>query len=67
MPYGAVVIKGASHVATGADSTIDEEIAAITTRYLGTDKSPGYIARWPELRTIVTITPQQTFAWTEGS
>ena len=65
-PYGAVVLKGLAEIQTGTDPWIDAEILAITSRYLGAKAASDYIASWPDLRTIVSITPKQTFAWAQG-
>jgi PPOX class probable F420-dependent enzyme len=61
-PYPAVMMRGAATVATANDATA-EEIRAITRRYIAPDDVEGYIARWPDLRTIVTIVPAHIVSW----
>jgi hypothetical protein len=43
-----------------------EEIRAITRRYIVPEEVEGYIARWPDLRTIVTIVPARIVSWSAG-
>ena len=50
-------------VATANDAATIEQIRAITRRYLVPEEVEGYIARWPDLRTIVTIVPAHIVSW----
>jgi PPOX class probable F420-dependent enzyme len=65
-PYPAVVFRGTASVATGDTPEIHDAIRRITTRYVEPQEIESYITDWPELRTIVTITPTHTTAWAEG-
>ena len=65
-PYPAVVMRGDATVATAHDAATVEEIRAITRRYIVPEDVEGYIARWPDLRTIVTITPAHIVSWSAG-
>jgi PPOX class probable F420-dependent enzyme len=65
-PYPAVVIRGNATIATADDAATVEEIRAISRRYLVPDDVEGYIARWPDLRTIVTIVPAHVASWSAG-
>ena len=40
-----------------------EPVRAITRLYVVSDDVEGYIARWPDLRTIVTIVPAHIVSW----
>jgi PPOX class probable F420-dependent enzyme len=62
-PYPAVVMRGGATVATANDAATSEEIRAITRRYIVPEDVEGYIARWPDLRTIVTIVPAHIVSW----
>lgn len=59
----AVMMKGRASVHTSDGPEVDEEIRRITRRYVGDDGVEGYIADWPELRTIVRIEPRSLFIW----
>ena len=59
----AVMMKGRASVHTSDGPEVDEEIRRITRRYVGDDEVEGYIADWPELRTIVRIEPRSVFVW----
>ena len=59
----AVMMKGRASVHTSDGPEVDEEIRRITRRYVGDDEVEGYIADWPELRTIVRIEPRSLFIW----
>jgi PPOX class probable F420-dependent enzyme len=65
-PYPAVVMRGRATVATADDAATIEEIRAITRRYVAPEGVEGYIADWPELRTIVTIVPAHIVSWSVG-
>jgi len=65
-PYPAVVIRGTATVATADDTATIEEIRAITRRYVVPEGVEDYIARWPHLRTIVTIVPAHVVSWSVG-
>src|SRR5215813_5775169 len=65
-PYPAVMMRGSATVATADDAATAEEIRAITRRYIAPGDVKAYIARWPELRTIVTITPAHIVSWSAG-
>jgi hypothetical protein len=43
-----------------------KEIRAITRRYIVPGEVEGYIVRWPDLRTIVTIVPAHIVSWSAG-
>jgi PPOX class probable F420-dependent enzyme len=64
-PYPAVMMRGAATVATAHDAATAEEIRAITRRYIVPEDVEGYIARWPDLRTIVTIAPAHIVSWSD--
>lgn len=65
-PYPAVVIRGLASVTTGDEPAVLHEIRAITERYVGADEIEPYVRDWPELRTIVRITPTRIISWSEG-
>ncbi len=65
-PYPAVMMRGDATVATANDAATVEEIRAIARRYLVPEEVEGYIARWPDLRTIVTIVPAHIVSWSAG-
>ena len=65
-PYPAVMMRGSATVATADDAATAEEIWAITRRYIPPGDVKGYIARWADLRTIVTITPAHIVSWSAG-
>lgn len=65
-PYAAVVVRGRAEVTTSDASEIDEEIRRITRRYIDEPEVESYIADWSHLRTIVTIRPGSTSAWSRG-
>ncbi len=65
-PYPAVVMRGRATVATADDAATIEEIRAITRRYVTPDGVEGYIAGWPDLRTIVRIVPGHIVSWSVG-
>jgi PPOX class probable F420-dependent enzyme len=65
-PYPAVVMRGTATVATADDRSTNEEIRAITRRYVPADGVESYIADWPHLRTIVTIVPDHIVSWSAG-
>jgi hypothetical protein len=61
--YPAVTMRGSATVVTADDAATDKEIRAITRRYIVPEDVAGYIARWPDLRTIVTIIPALIVSW----
>jgi PPOX class probable F420-dependent enzyme len=65
-PYPAVVLRGRATTYTGEDSSVLEEIRAITRRYVGPEEAEAYISDWPELRTIVRVVPSRVVSWREG-
>jgi PPOX class probable F420-dependent enzyme len=60
-PFGAVIIRGRAEIRRGAG--VDEEIRRITERYIPAAEVTAYVARFPHLRTIVTIRPEKVVAW----
>lgn len=64
-PFAAVIAKGAAEVTTDAPDT-DEEIRAISRRYLGEDAVEDYARSWASLRTIVRVRPRTVHAWGRG-
>jgi PPOX class probable F420-dependent enzyme len=65
-PYPAVMMRGSATVATADDAATTEEIQAITRRYIVPEGVEAYIARWPDLRTIVTIIPVHVVSWSDA-
>ncbi len=65
-PYAAAIMRGNATVASGDGAEISAEIRRITARYVAESGVDTYIAGWPGLRTIVTITPVQTASWVIG-
>ena len=65
-PYPAVMMRGGATVATANDAATIEQIRAITGRYIVPEDVDEYIARWPDLRTIVTIVPAHIVSWSAG-
>jgi PPOX class probable F420-dependent enzyme len=65
-PYPAVMMRGDAVVATAHDAAAVEQIRAIARRYLASEDVDGYVARWSNLRTIVTITPEHIVSWSAG-
>jgi PPOX class probable F420-dependent enzyme len=65
-PYPAVMMRGGATVATAHDAATVEEIRAITRRYILAEEVEEYMARWPDLRTIVTIVPAHIVSWSAG-
>jgi hypothetical protein len=65
-PYPAVMMRGDATVATADDADMIEEVSAIARRYIVPEEVEGYIARWPDLRTIVTIVPAHIVSWSAG-
>jgi hypothetical protein len=60
---GTADLRGDATVATANDAATIEQIRAITRRCLVPEEVEGYIARWPDLRTIVTIVPAHIVSW----
>jgi PPOX class probable F420-dependent enzyme len=65
-PFGAVILRGRAQVRTGAAPEIVAEIHAITRRYIPAQEVESYVAAWPQLRTIVSITPEKVTSWDRG-
>ena len=65
-PYPAVMMRGDATVATADDAAATEEVRAITRRYIVPEEVEEYMARWLELRTIVTIVPAHIVSWSAG-
>jgi len=65
-PYPAVVMRGTATVTTADDRATNEEIRAITRRYVPAGGVESYIADWPDLRTIVTVVPDHIVSWPAG-
>ncbi|MGW3645471.1 TIGR03618 family F420-dependent PPOX class oxidoreductase [Streptomyces sp. NPDC000878] len=65
-PYPAVMMRGEAVVATAHDAATVEQIRAIARRYLAPEDVEDYVARWSELRTIVTIIPDHIVSWSAG-
>jgi len=64
-PYPAVMMRGRATVATATDATVDQA-RAIARRYVVPDDVDDYVARWSDLRTIVTIVPEHVVSWSVG-
>ena len=62
-PYPAVMMRGGATITTADDGAAAGEIRAITRRYIAPEDVEGYIASWPDLRTIVTIVPAHIVSW----
>ncbi|MFF6980242.1 TIGR03618 family F420-dependent PPOX class oxidoreductase [Streptomyces sp. NPDC008343] len=65
-PYPAVMMRGSATVATANDVPTVEQARAISRRYLPSEEVEGYVARWSDLRTIVTIVPDHIVSWSAG-
>ncbi|WP_116044174.1 TIGR03618 family F420-dependent PPOX class oxidoreductase [Amycolatopsis palatopharyngis] len=65
-PYPAVMIRGEATARTADDVTTVEQAQAISRRYLPPDDVEAYVARWSDLRTIVTIVPDHIVSWSVG-
>jgi PPOX class probable F420-dependent enzyme len=65
-PYPAVMMRGNATVATADDAATVEKAQAISRRYLAPEEVEGYVARWSDLRTIVTIVPDHIVSWSAG-
>jgi len=65
-PFSAVILRGHAQVRTSNEPDITAEIHAITRRYVPADEVESYVADWPRLRTIVSITPEHTTSWGKG-
>ena len=62
-PRMAVMLKGHGRVETSDDPAIDEEIWAISRRYVPPAELDEYVATWSHLRTMVHIEPTKVFVW----
>jgi PPOX class probable F420-dependent enzyme len=65
-PYPAVMMRGGATVATANDAATVEQARAIARHYLAAQDVEGYVARWSDLRTIVTIIPDHIVSWSAG-
>jgi PPOX class probable F420-dependent enzyme len=65
-PYPAVMMRGGATVATANDAATVEQARAIARHYLAPQDVEGYVARWSDLRTIVTIIPDHIVSWSAG-
>lgn len=65
-PYPAVMMRGVATIATADDAATIEQAGAIARRYLDAEDVEEYVARWPDLRTIVTIVPDHIVSWSAG-
>jgi PPOX class probable F420-dependent enzyme len=65
-PYPAVMMRGRATVATAHDAATVEQARAIARRYLAPEDVEAYVARWSDLRTIVTIIPDHIVSWSAG-
>ena len=63
VPRTAVMIKGLGRVETSDDPAIDEELWAISRRYVPASELDEYVASWSHLRTMVHIEPTKLFVW----
>jgi len=62
-PFPAVVVRGRAEVVTSDGPEVSEEIRRITRRYVPEERVEAYVARWADLRTIVTIYPDRITSW----
>ncbi|MGH3367798.1 MAG: hypothetical protein ACRDOY_11400, partial [Nocardioidaceae bacterium] len=65
-PYPAVMMRGSATVATADDPATVVQARAISRRYLPLEEVDAYVAHWSNLRTIVTITPDNIVSWSAG-
>ncbi|WP_328783264.1 TIGR03618 family F420-dependent PPOX class oxidoreductase [Streptomyces canus] len=65
-PYPAVMMRGDATVATADDAATVERARAIARRYVAPEDVEDYVARWSDLRTIVTIIPDHIVSWSAG-
>ena len=65
-PYPAVMMRGRATASTADDAATVEEARAISRRYLPREEVEAYVARWSDLRTIVTILPEHIVSWSAG-
>lgn len=56
-PYPAVMIRGRATVVTADDACTVVQARAITRRHVAAKEVDGYVAAWPNRRTIVTMAP----------
>jgi len=64
-PYPAVMMRGRA-TAARSNEAATVEARAISRRYLDADEVGAYVARWSDLRTIVTIDPEHISSWSAG-
>jgi PPOX class probable F420-dependent enzyme len=65
-PYPSAVLYGAATVESGDLPSVHDEIRAITRRYVPPEEVDSYISGWPDLLTIVTISPERITSWSES-
>jgi PPOX class probable F420-dependent enzyme len=65
-PYPAVMMRGSATIATAHDAATVQQARKIAHRYLAPDEVEGYVERWSDLRTIVTVTPDHIVSWSAG-
>jgi PPOX class probable F420-dependent enzyme len=65
-PYPSAVFYGTATVESGDLPSVHDEIRAITRRYVRPDDVESYISGWPDLLTVVTISPQRVTSWSES-
>ena len=65
-PYPSAVFRGTATVESGDLPDIRGEIRAITERYVSPHEVESYISSYPDLLTIVTISPEHVTSWAEG-
>jgi PPOX class probable F420-dependent enzyme len=59
-----VSVRGRAAVTTSDAAWVTDEIRAITLRYIPDPvEAEAYVQRWPDLRTIVSITPERLAGW----
>jgi PPOX class probable F420-dependent enzyme len=65
-PYPSAVFRGTATVESGDLPAVHGEILAITRRYVAPNEVDSYISKWPDLLTIVTISPEHVSSWSES-
>jgi PPOX class probable F420-dependent enzyme len=65
-PYPSAVFYGTASVESGDLPAVHDEIRAITRRYIRPEEVDAYISGWPDLLTIVTISPERVTSWSES-
>jgi PPOX class probable F420-dependent enzyme len=64
-PWPSAVFYGTATVETGDLPSVHDEIRAITRRYVLPEQVESYVSNWPDLLTIVTISPERVTSWSE--